>query len=115
MLTSNFFEECNKSKAIFKANGSFGELCCDIDMIADARALEDFADGGFAAGINIGGVVIIHARIVCRQDLGFRFCEVDLAAFARKAHTAEAEDGNIVAVFVFAILHKNLRRIISER
>ena len=82
-----------------------GKLRSDIDLVADAVALEDLPQGGFAARVDVGGVVIVHAGAESRHDFAFRLVHVDAAALAGKTHASVTEDREFGAVFIFSVLH----------
>ena len=82
-----------------------GQLGGDVDFVADAVALEDFAQGNFAAGIHIGGIKIIHPALISGHEFLFRLVQVDLSAFGGKAHAPVAQDGEGIAGTVVAVLH----------
>ena len=66
------------------------ELCGDVDPVPHTAALEDLAHGGFAAGVDIGGVKIVHACVDRREQLRFGFLQVDAPGLLGEAHTPVA-------------------------
>ena len=88
------------------ADQVMGELGGDVHLIPEATLLQDLAQGRLAAGVDIGGVEIVDAALDGGQDLPFRLGHVDLAQLAGEAHTAEAQDGELISVSVGAVLHR---------
>ena len=96
-------------KVFFHIIGLFqiivGQLGGDIDFIPDSVAGQDFAQGRFAARVNVGGIKVIHPALIGGHDFLFRLVQVDFPAFGGKAHTAVAQDGEGIAGTVIAVLH----------
>ena len=85
----------------------------DPDLVAHVIALEDLAHRRLAVAVHVGGVVIVDPGMERCQDLLFRFIDIDLIALLRKAHAAEAQDGKIVSVSVFSVLHQRSPPLIT--
>ena len=84
------------------------QLCSDVHLVADVVAAEYLAERVLAAGVDVGGVVIVDTRVVCRHDLLFGLINIDPARGGGKAHTAVAERGEFVSVFIKPVFHKHL-------
>ena len=84
------------------------QLCGDVHLVADVVAAEYLAERVLAAGVDVGGVVIVDTRVVCRQYLLFGLVNIDPARSGGKAHTAVAEGGEFVSVFIKPVFHKHL-------
>ena len=82
-----------------------GELGSNVYLLPDAVPGEDFPQGGFAAGIDVGSIEIIDASVKGFQDLFFGFGNVDFSGGLGKAHTAVAQYRDGVAIAVFTVLH----------
>ena len=85
-----------------------GQLGGDQHLIPQVVFLQNGAEKRFAARINIGGIVIIDARVPGGQDFLFRLFQIQTAAFAGKTHASVAKDGQILPVSVFAVFHTEL-------
>ena len=84
------------------------KFCRDVDFFSDMVFGKDFSECLFISGIYIGGVIVIYARPVSLHDLPLRFCEVDTTCGLCKTHTAVPQNGNVIPILVFSILHSIL-------
>ena len=82
-----------------------GKLCRDPDFFPDMIFFEDFPDGGFAPGINVGGVIVIDACPVGGHDFFFRLFQIYTVSFSGKTHAAEAQHGQLVSIAIFSVEH----------
>lgn len=105
-------------KELFHALGAadeiMGQLGGDIHLVPQAVFLQDLAQGAFAAGIEIGGVKIIDAAVNGGQHLPFGLGKVDAHAAALPAHTAKAQNGKLVAVFVQTMIHGTTSQFVGS-
>ena len=84
-----------------------GQLCGQVHPVPQAGAAENFPHGGLAAGVDVGGVQIVHAPLDGGGQLGLGLVQVDASAPAGEAHTAVAQNGDGAAVFVQTVFHGN--------
>ena len=70
--------------------GKFGRYA---DLVPDPVALENLAQGRFAAGVDICRVIIVHACPVGGHQLPLSLLDVNTGAFAAESHAAVPEDG----------------------
>ena len=82
-----------------------GKLGGNVYLIPDVVPGENLAQCGFAAGVNIGGIEIIHTGMESFHDFLLGFVYVDFSGGLGKTHTAIAQNGNGIAVSVTAVLH----------
>ena len=82
-----------------------GQLGGDVHLFPQALGLQNPAQGRLGAGIDIGGVKVIHALLHRQSDLRPGGVHVDPSVFLGKAQTAEAQGRKLVSVFVQPILH----------
>ena len=87
------------------ADHILGQLGGDIHLRPDAVALQNRSEEGLAAGIDIGRVIIIDARMKGGHDFLFRLFQIQSVSLFREAHAAETQNGQIPAVFILAVLH----------
>ena len=80
-----------------------GQLCSDIDLLTDTVLFKNFADSGFTARVHIGGVIIVDAAMKGSHNLLLGFCHIDFTEGGLKTHAAEAEERDLVVIFVKAI------------
>ena len=88
------------------AHQILGQLGGDVDLVPGVGAGQNLAEGGFAAGVNIRCIEIVYTLLDGKQNLALGFVQVDGAALAGKAHTAEAQQGQRFTGFVGAGLHR---------
>ena len=91
--------------AVRRLDQIMGQLGGDGYLAADMVALQNLPQSGLAAGIHIRRVIIVHPAPEGSQDFFLRLVHIHLAPRPRKPHAAIAEDGDIVAVFVFPVIH----------
>ena len=77
-----------------------GQLGGDEHPVPDLVSLQNLSQRRFAAGVDVGGVKIVHAAVDGSQNLPLCLCHVDDSSVFGKAHTAEAQNGQLVSVSV---------------
>ena len=77
----------------------------DMYLFPESVLGQDLTQCSFAAGVDIGGIVIIDTGINGGQDLTLGFFHVDTSAALGETHAAKTQHGDVVAVFVLAVLH----------
>ena len=65
----------------------------NTDLVPDPVALENLAQGRFAAGVDVCRVKIVHASPVGGHQLALGLLNVNPSAFAAETHAAVSEDG----------------------
>ena len=97
-------------KELFHAFGAadqiMGQLGGDIYFVPQAVFLQNLAQGAFTAGIDVGGVKIVHAAVDGGKDLPLGLRKVDGPQIALKAHTTKAQRRDLISVFVQTIVHE---------
>ena len=68
--------------------------------------LQNFPQGSLAAGVDIGGVKIIHAAPVSLKNFLLGLFHIHLSGGLGKAHTAISQHGNGISITVRTILHR---------
>ena len=71
----------------------------------EAVLLENLPQKCFAAGVDIGGVKIVHAAFYSSQNFLLGLIVIYFTAFLGKAHTAIAQGRDIIPVFILTIFH----------
>ena len=98
-------------KAAFDPLGAddlvLGQLGGDVHLFSQVVPGKDLAQTGLVAHVQIGRVEIVHAQFDGAEHLLFRLVDIEGSALAGKAHTAEAQRGNGIAIAVFTILHES--------
>ena len=90
---------------LLAAHHVLGQLGGDVHTVPDAVFLQNAAQALLAAGVDVGGVEIVDAPVNGQQHLAGSLVIVDGGALFGKAHTAEAQLGDGVAVAVGTVLH----------
>ena len=87
------------------ADHVLGQLGRDVDLVAQAVPRQDRPQGGFAAGIEVGGVEVVDPEANGLENLSLRLLYIHAAALAAEPHAAVAEDGEGLAIAIFSVLH----------
>ena len=82
-----------------------GELCGNIYLVPNVVFLQNPAQRVLAAGVDVGGVEVVDSGPDGLHDLPLRLVQVDSAAALGEAHTAVAQNGNGISVFVVPVIH----------
>ena len=81
------------------------QLRCYVHAFPQSVSIQDGAEGSLAAGIDVGCVIVVHARGESFEDLFFRLGHIDAGTLPGKPHAAVAENGKFVANPVLSVLH----------
>ena len=90
-----------------------GQLGGHVDLLPDAVALQDLPQGGLAAGIDIGGVVVIDAAPVGGHQLPLGLVQVDAGPLPGKSHATVAQDGQFPSGSILSVLHRHSSLLVS--
>ena len=82
-----------------------GQLGCNLYLLAQAVLFQNLTQSRFAAGVNIGGVIVIDTQTDGLQNFSFRFLHVNSSLLPGKTHAAKSQIGYGIAVFVIAVIH----------
>ena len=93
-------------QTIDAVNQVMGQFCCDIDLVADPVLCQHLAQRRFVAGINVGRIKIVDAAADGGHNLRLGLFHIGHTHGSRKTHAPEPEDGNVISVFIFAIVHR---------
>ena len=88
------------------ADQVLGQLGGNAHLVPDLVLFQRLAQACLAAGVDVGGVKVVDAKLDGPHQLPFRFLLVDGTVFLGKAHTAEAQSGDITAQPVLSVLHR---------
>ena len=80
-------------------------ISMELHLVAQAVALDDLAQQLLAAGVEVGRVEIVHARLDRGEDLKLGLFLVDGSGGAGEAHAAEAQNRDLRAGFVCTVAH----------
>ena len=81
------------------------ELGGNVYLVPYPGALEDLPQSGLGPRVDVGGVVVVDAVSVGKQQLLLRLVQIYAAGFLRKAHAAVAQNGQLISVSVPAVIH----------
>ena len=81
------------------------QLGGDVHVLPDAVPGQDGAQQRLAAGIDIGGVIVIDTGAEGGHDLLLRLVNIQGGTLPGKAHAAESEHGQAVSVLILPVLH----------
>ena len=82
-----------------------GQLGGDVHLVPQAVALQNGAQGGLTAGVDIGGIEVVDPGLDGGKQLLLRLVQIHAPRLLGKAHAPVAQHGHGIAVFVMAILH----------
>ena len=87
-------------------NQIMGQLGGDVHLVPQPVPLQNFPQGSLAAGVDIGGVKIIHAAPVGLKNFLLGLFHIHLSGGLGKAHTAISQHGDGISITVRTILHR---------
>ena len=82
-----------------------GKLGGNADLLAQTVFGQDLTQRCLAAGVDVGRVKIVDARLDGGQNESLGLFHVDAAHGLGEAHTAKAEDGERIALSVGTVVH----------